>query len=43
MSETVRREVRDDNDLDHRRSNAAGEKWSDSGNTLKSRSIEFAD
>lgn len=43
MPETVRREVREDNDLDHSRSSGAGEEWSDSGNILKNKSIEFAD
>lgn len=37
------REVRDDNDLDHSRSSGAGEEWSDPGNILKNKSIEFAD
>lgn len=35
--------MRDDNGLDYSRSSGAGEKWSDSGNILKTRSIEFAD
>ena len=43
MPETVRREVREDNDLDRSRSSGAGEEWSDSGNILKNKSIEFAD